>query len=166
MQTGVKLGRVWAQREDCACSRSGGPTGSPQAAVRAAISKDMGRATKALPIYYIFCAVVQGMVLEDDAGNGENEYWDTGPGRQRQEERYWDTCDVWQKGDRFHVTCLQSRHYGRYGAVIGVSETRLTVVFDDRRPGQFIDRGMVVHAPRDWCWLRRYREAQRTLSWW
>jgi hypothetical protein len=94
----------------------------------------MGRAAKTLPIYYLFCAVVQGMVLEDDAGNGEDKYWDTGPGRQRQEERYWDTGNVWQKGDRFHVICLRFRHYGRYGAVIVVLETRLTGVFDDRRP--------------------------------
>jgi hypothetical protein len=54
--TGVKLRRVWAQRVECASDGSGGATGSP-------IGKDMGRTAKALPIYYLFCAVTQGMVL-------------------------------------------------------------------------------------------------------
>jgi hypothetical protein len=33
--------------------------------------------------------------------------------------RYWDTGDVWEKGDRFRVTSPRSKHYLRYGTTSG-----------------------------------------------
>jgi hypothetical protein len=100
-------------------------------------------------------ATVEPMGFEDD-------YWETGLGFQRGEERYWDTGDLWEKVDRFGVTCPRSKHFGRYGSVIGVSKKRLWVVFDDiKKPGSFVERTMVVHAPPDWESSRRGLKAKR-----
>jgi hypothetical protein len=97
----------------------------------------------------------------DGKGNGEDEYWETGLGFQPGEERYWNTGDAWEKGDRFRVTCPRSKHYLRYGSVIGISKARLWVVFDDFQPGSFVERAMVVHAPSDWSSSRRVLQAKR-----
>jgi hypothetical protein len=94
--------------------------------------------------------------------NAEDEYWETGLGFQRGEERYWDTGDVWEKADRFCVTCPRSKHYLWYGSVIGVSKKRLWVVFDDiNKAGSFMERAMVVHAPPDWSSSWRILQAER-----
>jgi hypothetical protein len=97
----------------------------------------------------------------DGKDNGEDEYWETGLGFQWGEERYWDTGDMWEKGDRFRVTCPRSKHYLRYGTAIGVSKTRLWVVFDNHQPGAFVERAMVDHAPLDFWHSRQYHQAWR-----
>jgi hypothetical protein len=100
-------------------------------------------------------ATVETMGFEDD-------YWETGLGFQRWEERYWDTGDLWEKVDRFRVTCPRSKHFGRYDSVIGISKKRLWVVFDDmKKPGSFVERTMVVHALLDWESSRRVLKAKR-----
>jgi hypothetical protein len=94
--------------------------------------------------------------------NAEDEYWETGLGFQLGEERYWDTGDLCVKADRFRVTCPLSKQYLRYGSIIGVSKKRLWVVFDDmKKPGSFVERTMVVHAPPDCSSSRRVRQAER-----
>jgi hypothetical protein len=102
-----------------------------------------------------------GISTMDGKGNGEDEYLETGPDFQWGEERYWDTGDVWEKGDRFRVTCPRSKHYLRCGSIIWVSKARLWVVFDDFQPGSFMERAMVAHAPPDWSSSRRVLQAKR-----
>jgi hypothetical protein len=70
-----------------------------------------------------------------------------------------DGDDVWEWGDRLHVNCHQSQHYGRYATVTAVVPTMLTVVFDDGGLGQLVDGCSVSYVPPLHSQHRAAREA-------
>jgi hypothetical protein len=67
--------------------------------------------------------------------------------------------DVWKRGDRLHVICSRSEHDRWYATVTAVAPTRLTVIFVDGGPGQFVDRCRASHAPPHRSRHRAAREA-------
>jgi hypothetical protein len=77
-----------------------------------------------------------------------------------------DDGGVREIGDHIHVTCQRPRHYGWYAVVTTVHITRLSVVFDDGLPGQFVDRSRASHAPPFHARHRaaRYPRAQRSKT--
>jgi hypothetical protein len=55
--------------------------------------------------------------------------------------------DDWNIGQRLKVTCSRSKHSGRYAVVVRVCFTKLNVVFEDGRPGQFINKNRATLVP-------------------
>jgi hypothetical protein len=47
--------------------------------------------------------------------------------------------DIFRVGDHIKVIYPKSKHYGRTGVVTRVSDPRLSVRFDDPRPGSYVD---------------------------
>ena len=56
---------------------------------------------------------------------------------------------TWRVGQRIHITCQRSKHYGRYATVTDISRSRLGLSFEDGRSGKFIDqsRAFIVAEP-------------------
>jgi hypothetical protein len=61
------------------------------------------------------------------------------------------TCNMentaWSIGQRIKVTCERSKHHGRYAMVTRVNHKKLSVVFEDGQPGQFVDKEHATLAP-------------------
>jgi hypothetical protein len=55
----------------------------------------------------------------------------------------------WVVGQRILVSCPSSKHHGRYAHITDVSRKRLGLLFEDGRPGKFIDksRAVIVNDP-------------------
>jgi hypothetical protein len=49
------------------------------------------------------------------------------------------SIDHFHAGDRIKVIYRRSKHYGRTGVITKVSDPRLSVRFDDPRPGSYVD---------------------------
>jgi hypothetical protein len=47
--------------------------------------------------------------------------------------------DLFQIGDHIEVIYANSKHHGRTGIITLVNDPRLSVSFDDRRPGSYVD---------------------------
>jgi hypothetical protein len=47
--------------------------------------------------------------------------------------------DLFHIGDHIEVTYPNSKHHGRTGIITLVNDPRLSVSFDDRRPGSYVD---------------------------